>query len=68
MTNLRKDDRGNILKFPVIYLVPCEIFFNGQIFSPGLVVMGGDSCPKVRWFESQCCLLDGHFSHIPICC
>ena len=32
---------------------------------PGLVVMGGDSWPEGRGFESQICiLLDGHFSHI----
>ena len=31
--------------------------------SPGLVVMGGDSCSKGRKFESQHCRLDGHFSH-----
>ena len=31
--------------------------------SPGLVVMGGDSCSEGRGFESQCCILDGHFSH-----
>ena len=28
--------------------------------SPGLVVMGGDSCPKGRGFESRCQILDGH--------
>ena len=32
--------------------------------SPGLVVMGGDSRSKVRGFESQHRILDGHFSHI----
>ena len=32
--------------------------------SPGLVVMGGDSCSNGRGFESQQCILDGHFSHI----
>ena len=35
--------------------------------SPGLVVMGGDSCSKGREFESQHCILDGHFFTI-ICC
>ena len=37
--------------------------------SPGLVVMGGDSCSEGRGFESRCRILDGHniFSHI-ICC
>ena len=29
--------------------------------SPGLVVMGGDSCSKGREFESQNRVLDGHF-------
>ena len=29
---------------------------------PGLVVMGGDSCSEGRVFESQHCILDGHFS------
>ena len=32
--------------------------------SPGLVVMGGDSCSKGRGFESRYCILDGHFSRI----
>ena len=29
--------------------------------SPGLVVMGGDSCSKGREFESRHRILDGHF-------
>ena len=32
--------------------------------SPGLVVIGGDSCSEGRGFESQDHLLDGRFSHI----
>ena len=32
--------------------------------SPGLVVMGRDSCYEGRGFESQHHILDGHFSHI----
>ena len=32
--------------------------------SPGLVVMGGDSHPKGRGFESRYRILDGHFSHL----
>ena len=32
--------------------------------SPGLVVMGGDSCSEGCVFESQHCILVGHFSHI----
>ena len=32
--------------------------------SPGLVVMGEDSCSECLGFESQHCILDGHFSHL----
>ena len=32
-----------------------------------LLVMGGDSCSKGRGFESQHCILDGHFFTL-ICC
>ena len=32
--------------------------------SPGIVVMGGDSCPQGCGFESQHCILDELFSHI----
>ena len=35
--------------------------------SPGLVVMGGDSCSKGREFESLRHILDGHFFAF-ICC
>ena len=35
--------------------------------SPGLVVMGDDSCLKGRGFESQRHILDGHFFTL-ICC
>ena len=35
--------------------------------SLGLVVMGGDSWSEGRGFESQHCILDGHFTQI-ICC
>ena len=31
---------------------------------PGLAVIGGDSCSKGCGFESQCRILDGHFSHL----
>ena len=31
---------------------------------PGLVVMGGDSCPEGCGFESQHHIMYGHFSHI----
>ena len=33
-------------------------------WSPGLVVMGGDSCSKDREFESLHCILDGYFSRL----
>ena len=32
--------------------------------SPGLSVMGGDSCSKCHGFKFQHCILDGLFSHI----
>ena len=32
--------------------------------SPGLVVMGRDSCSEGRGFESRHHILDGHFSHL----
>ena len=32
--------------------------------SPGLVVMGGDSCSEGCGFESQHRILDGHVSHL----
>ena len=35
--------------------------------SSGLVVMGDDSCMKVRGFRSWRCILDGHF-FTSICC
>ena len=31
--------------------------------SPGLVVMGDNSCSRGHGFESKCCKLDGHFLH-----
>ena len=31
--------------------------------SPGLVVIGDDSCSRGRGFKSRRCILDGHFSH-----
>ena len=34
--------------------------FFGGVGSPGLVVMGGDSCSEGRGFESRCYILDGH--------
>ena len=32
--------------------------------SPGLVVMGDDSCLKGHGFESRHRILEGHFSHL----
>ena len=32
--------------------------------TPGLVVIGGDSCSEGCKFESQHHILDGHFSHL----
>ena len=42
-----------------------EVYFKGG--SPGLVVMGEDSCSEGRGFESRCHILDGHFFTL-ICC
>ena len=38
-----------------------------QGMSPGLVVMGGDSCSEDYEFKSQHSILDGHFFTF-ICC
>ena len=43
-----------------LLLAPTEILCR----SPGLVVMGGDSCHEGCGFESQHCMLNGNFSHI----
>ena len=32
--------------------------------SPGLVVMGGDSCSEGRGFKSRHCILDGHLFYV----
>ena len=50
----------NYIRLGFFYLVN-NFVFGG---SPGLVVMGGDTCSEGRWFESQLCILDGHFSHL----
>ena len=47
------------------HIVRCTFFLINN--SPGLVVMGGDSCSKGRGFESLQHLLDGHFFTY-ICC
>ena len=44
-----------------IFLLQLSIEEGG---SPGLVVMGGDSCLDGHGFESQHCIRDGIFSHI----
>ena len=44
-----------------------NIIFGMMGGSPGLVVMGGDSCSKGRGFESQHRILDRHFFTF-ICC
>ena len=40
-------------------IITTHRFFLGG--SPGLVVMGVDSCSKGQGFESCCQILDGHF-------
>ena len=40
---------------------------NRMCWSPGLVVMGGDSISECRGFESQYRILNGHFFPL-ICC
>ena len=32
--------------------------------SPGLVVIGGDSCSEGCWFKPQHCIQYGHISHL----
>ena len=32
--------------------------------SPGLLVLGGDSCSEGREFKSKHRIMDGHFSHM----
>ena len=63
-------DLNNALSKPFrshYYQVKCPNDNFHKIGSPGLVVMGGDSCTEGRGFESQCCILDGHFFTL-ICC
>ena len=43
--------------------ITIEKYKDNGLRSPGLVVMGGDSCSKGREFESWHHILDGHFSH-----
>ena len=49
--------------FACVYVLESENAFLGG--SPGLVVMGGNSCSKGREFKSQHHIQDGHF-YIPI--
>ena len=37
--------------------------YSRTVGSPGLVVMGENSCSKGRGFESQRHIMDGHLSH-----
>ena len=52
--------------FPIAKVLKPESFFYIKRFvlsgSPGLVVMGGDSCSKGCEFKSQHRILDGHFN------
>ena len=53
-----------MLGVPTYFKLKSKVRLGG---SPGLVVMGGDSRPKGRGFESQYWILDGHFFTF-ICC
>ena len=63
-----RQDVSKIVTLTKIKLCKCPIweanFVDSSIPTPGLVVMGGDSCPEGRVFESQHRWLDGHFSHL----
>ena len=55
------------LSFPLDYYMKTWMKSHCQQYvakSPGLVVMGGDSCSKGCGFKSQHRILDGHFSHL----
>ena len=43
-----------------------SFFWAGDWRSPGLVVMGDDSCSKGHMFESRRCILDGHLDNFHI--
>ena len=61
-TKINKKDAGNGAFLQTAFV---RTKFNANLgWSPGLVVMVGDSCPEGRGFESQHHLLDGHFSHL----
>ena len=51
--------------FSIILSIKCNITYRGG--SPGLVVIGGDSCFEGCGFESQYHILDGNFFTL-ICC
>ena len=49
---------------PITFTKPINaILLYLGVGSPGLVILGGNSCSKGREFESQHHILDGHFSH-----
>ena len=55
--------------YKTFFLLKCSsartvLSTHSQGGSPGLVVMGGDSCSKGCGFKSWHCILDGHYSHI----
>ena len=70
---------GQFQLFPTFFMFTFSFFFSSRetVYgtkqnwpknielggSPGLVVTGGDSHSEGRGFESQCCILDGNFSH-----
>ena len=50
------------LKCPLCkHVGPLKLVLGG---SPGLAVMGGDTCSECCGSKSQHCLLDVHFSHL----
>ena len=50
----------------ILSIVVIGNFCNNKGGSPGLVVMGDDSCSRGHGCESRCCILNGDF--ILICC
>ena len=68
-SDLKGNSTNTLLYGHDLQLLPCvamrETILGG---SPGLVVMGDDSCSKGHGFESQRRILDGHleFFHIDL--
>ena len=48
-----------------VFMVKQKFYSMGG--TPGLVVMGGDSWSEGNGFESQHCMLDGHFTTLSCC-